>query len=64
MRGHERGLSMEGEVGKVSKGENVYLNNPWVKFYPEGIPSEIDIPEISLIQAFVKGWRNGKTRLP
>jgi long-chain acyl-CoA synthetase len=56
---------MEGEVGKGNKAENSYLNKPWVKFYPEGLPSEIDIPDISLIQAFDEGvekWRN-KTAL-
>lgn len=56
---------MEGEIGKGNKAENSYLNKPWVKFYPEGLPSEIDIPDISLIQAFdkaVEKWRN-KTAL-
>ena len=56
---------MEGEVGKGNKAENLYLNKPWLKFYPEGLPSEIDIPDISLIQAFdeaVEKWRN-KTAL-
>jgi long-chain acyl-CoA synthetase len=56
---------MEGEIGKGNKAENSYLNKPWVKFYPEGLPSEIDIPDISLIQAFDEGvekWRN-KTAL-
>ncbi len=56
---------MEGEIGKGNKAENSYLNKPWVKFYPEGLPPEIDIPDISLIQAFdkaVEKWRN-KTAL-
>jgi long-chain acyl-CoA synthetase len=56
---------MESEVGKENKTEHLYFNRPWLKFYPEGLPSEIDIPDISLIQAFdkaVEKWRN-KTAL-
>lgn len=52
---------MEGEAGKENKVKNLYLNKPWLKFYPEGLPYEIDIPNISLIQAFdraVEKWKN------
>jgi long-chain acyl-CoA synthetase len=52
---------MEGEAGKENKAENIYLNKPWVKFYPEGLPSDLDIPEISVAQAFDKAtekWKN------
>ena len=31
---------------------NAYLSKPWLKFYPNGLPSEIDIPDISVAQAF------------
>lgn len=52
---------MEGEVGKENKTENLYFNKPWLKFYPEGLPHEIDIPNMSLNQAFdraVEKWKN------
>jgi long-chain acyl-CoA synthetase len=52
---------MEGEVGKENKAGNLYFNKPWLKFYPEGLPHEIDIPNISLNQAFdraVEKWKN------
>lgn len=40
---------------------NIYLERPWLKFYPDGLPSDIQIPRISLTQAFddaVERWRN------
>jgi long-chain acyl-CoA synthetase len=52
---------MESKVGTEKERENLYLNKPWLKFYPEGLPHEIDIPNISLIQAFdraVEKWKN------
>jgi long-chain acyl-CoA synthetase len=52
---------MESKVGTEKETENLYLNKPWLKFYPEGLPHEIDIPNISLIQAFdraVEKWKN------
>ena len=38
-----------------------YEQKPWLKYYPEGIPAEIDIPEKSLPQVFdeaVEKWRD------
>lgn len=32
--------------------KNIYLRRPWIKSYPEGLPPDLDIPEISLAQAF------------
>jgi long-chain acyl-CoA synthetase len=52
---------MESKVGTEKERENLYLNKPWLKFYPEGLSHEIDIPNISLIQAFdraVEKWKN------
>jgi len=52
---------MESKVGTEKERGNLYLNKPWVSFYPEGLPPEIDIPNISLIQAFdkaVEKWKN------
>lgn len=52
---------MESKVGTEKERENLYFNKPWLKFYPEGLPHEIDIPNISLIQAFdraVEKWKN------
>ncbi len=42
-----------------------YEQKPWLEFYPEGIPAQIDIPEKSLPQVFdeaVQKWRD-KTAL-
>jgi len=49
--------------GKVDKKENKnrYLERPWLKFCPPGLPSDIDIPTKSLVQAFdesVEKWKN------
>ena len=38
-----------------------YEQKPWLKYYPEGIPAQIDIPEKSLPQVFdeaVEKWRD------
>jgi len=56
---------MEAEAGKENKSGNLYFSRPWLKFYPEGLSPDIDIPNISLIQAFdqaVEKWKN-KTAL-
>ena len=34
------------------KVKAVYEARPWLKFYPEGCPSEIEIPERSVLEAF------------
>ena len=52
---------MEGDAERENKAENSYFNKPWLKFYPQGLPHEIDIPNISLNQAFdraVEKWKN------
>jgi long-chain acyl-CoA synthetase len=28
--------------------KNAYLSKPWLKFYPEGVPENVDVPEISV----------------
>jgi long-chain acyl-CoA synthetase len=53
---------MEAEAGKENKTENLYLNRPWLKFYPEGLSPDIDIPNISLIQAFDQAVEKWKTK--
>ncbi len=30
----------------------LYMDKPWLKYYPEGVPSEVDIPEISVPEIF------------
>ncbi|MFZ0927056.1 MAG: AMP-binding protein [Syntrophobacteraceae bacterium] len=43
----------------------LYLQKPWLKFYPEGVPAEVEIPFKSLPQAFDEAaarWKN-KTAL-
>jgi long-chain acyl-CoA synthetase len=40
---------------------NIYLQRPWLKFYPEGLPPDLDIPGVSLAQAFddaAEKWKN------
>ena len=32
--------------------KNVYMSKPWLKFYPEGVPEKVDIPEISVHELF------------
>ena len=32
--------------------KEVYLSKPWLKFYSEGVPAEIDIPDISVPELF------------
>ncbi|MBW1780970.1 MAG: long-chain fatty acid--CoA ligase [Deltaproteobacteria bacterium] len=29
-----------------------YMTKPWLKYYPEGVPEEVDIPDISVPEAF------------
>ncbi|HEY33609.1 MAG TPA: long-chain fatty acid--CoA ligase [Dehalococcoidia bacterium] len=43
----------------------VYEERPWLKFYREGVPSDVDVPEESVVDAFDKAtdkWQN-KTAL-
>jgi long-chain acyl-CoA synthetase len=30
----------------------LYMDKPWLKYYPEGVPEEVDIPEISVPEIF------------
>jgi len=32
--------------------KEAYLSKPWLKFYPEDVPAEVDIPDISVSQLF------------
>lgn len=31
---------------------SLYLSKPWLKFYPKGVPSEVQVPEISVPEVF------------
>jgi long-chain acyl-CoA synthetase len=53
---------MEKDILKENKTENIYLSRPWIKSYPEGLPPDLDIPEISLAQAFDKGTEKWKDK--
>jgi long-chain acyl-CoA synthetase len=53
---------MEEEILKENKTENLYLSRPWLKSYPEGLLPDLDIPEISLAQAFDKGTEKWKDK--
>ena len=40
--------------------KTVYHERPWLKFYPEGVPAEVEIPVQSLSEAFdaaVEKWQ-------
>jgi long-chain acyl-CoA synthetase len=42
------------------KKNHIYLRKPWLKFYPKGLAPDIDIPNISVVQAFdeaVEKWK-------
>ena len=32
--------------------KDAYLSKPWLKYYPEGVPEEVDIPDISVPDLF------------
>jgi long-chain acyl-CoA synthetase len=32
--------------------KEAYLSKPWVKYYPEGVPEEVEVPEMSVPEAF------------
>jgi long-chain acyl-CoA synthetase len=34
--------------------KDVYLSKPWLKFYPDGVPAEVEIPHLSIPQLFEK----------
>ena len=42
-----------------------YMNKPWLKYYPEGVPKEVDVPEISVPEIFdqMADKYGGKTAL-
>jgi long-chain acyl-CoA synthetase len=29
-----------------------YLSKPWLKYYPDGVPTEVDVPEVSVAELF------------
>ena len=32
--------------------KEAYLSKPWLKYYPKGVPSEVDVPDISVPEIF------------
>jgi long-chain acyl-CoA synthetase len=32
--------------------KELYLSKPWLKYYPKGVPSDVDVPEISVPELF------------
>ena len=38
--------------GEKKEAKNISAERPWLKSYPDGLPSDIDIPNVSLAQAF------------
>ena len=41
--------------------KEIYLSKPWLKYYTEGVPTEIDIPDISVPELFdqvAEKWGN------
>jgi len=60
-----RDLSRKGG-DKQMNTTNCYTSKPWLKFYPEGVQSEIEIPIQSIPQAFdeaVARWGKEKTSI-
>ena len=46
---------------KKNERKNIYLEKPWLKFYPEGLAANVNIPDMSLVEAFddaVMKWKN------
>jgi long-chain acyl-CoA synthetase len=43
----------------------LYMNKPWLKYYPEGVPKEVNVPEISVPEIFdqMADKYGGKTAL-
>ena len=33
-----------------------YLSKPWLKYYPDGVPPEVDVPEVSVPERSIR-WR-------
>ena len=42
--------------------KSVYLQRPWLKFYPQGIPADMEFPEGSIAEAFDEATQKWKTR--
>ncbi len=42
--------------------KSAYLSKPWLKFYPEEIPSEMNLPDISIVQAFDEATEKWKSK--
>ncbi len=40
------------ERNVIMNPKEVYLSKPWLKYYSEGVPAEIDIPDISVPELF------------
>ncbi len=47
---------------KKEESKDIYLQRPWIKSYPEGLPPDLEIPEISLAQAFDKATEKWKDK--
>jgi len=45
--------------------KEAYTSNPWLKYYPEGVPAEIEVPDLSVPEAFdqMADKYGGKTAL-
>ena len=45
--------------------KEAYAAKPWLKYYPEGVPEEIEVPDVSVPEAFdqMADKYGGKTAL-
>jgi long-chain acyl-CoA synthetase len=45
--------------------KEAYMSKPWLKYYPEGVPGEVEIPDISIPALFdqMAGKYGSKTAL-
>ncbi|MCL0092767.1 AMP-binding protein [Dehalococcoidia bacterium] len=44
------------------KSKSVYEERPWLKYYPAGVPAEVDIPDKSVSQAFDEATEKWKDK--
>lgn len=52
---HDKGVS-------VMASESIYEQRPWVKQYPAGVPADIEVPEVSLVEMFERACERWKKK--
>lgn len=52
MTAQEKGKTKKAQGKTKDKNKEAYLSKPWLKYYPKGVPAEVDIPKISIPEFF------------